>query len=579
MAERSGFFTALPIYEGEKIVGYDITYNAEDYSDALAAIVGSGVTRGILNELVVSSNGGMNLKVETGYAFILGRWYKNDSIHTSFAVPTAPQGSLKRIDRVVLKLDKNVSNRKIRLAYKTGVAAATPTAPTLQRDNTIYELSLATINVSSNATAISNNDIVDDRTNDELCGWVTTPIGYEDFFKTFDNQFNAWFEEKKNTLSSVTLFKQYHQRITTTSLTTLIEFNIPQYDPTGVDIIDVFINGINKVKNIDYTVNSNTQTSLTFVDELIAGTLVDIYVYKSIDGTGLGSVSDEITELQNEVATFKNIGEYIYICNGINDNKNLSDIAQEFWTTAPENSTLTINVYGTFGVTAPYGGDGSSISRYRWFSLGTTNASSNKRVIFDFLNCSLINLMLQPSSDTHYIVFDNTNFSIKNANIRVSRPNAPTVGSCVVFSSTTGRVIAENCKFNISGSLINRIAYSGTFINCIGQVSHSYSGGVTACFEPSNNCLLRIENGEYTATNTYSSISYNDAVVYIPSSAPNAVVITNGVNCPNITGSAYSFYCEAGYGAFNDTISTLPYVKSSNQNLRGYYPLNLSNRG
>ena len=572
MAERSGFFNAL-----KTSTGYDIKYNADDYSENLAAIISNGVRRSGLNELRVTAAGGMALNIAIGRGWINGHWYTNDSVHNSFSVPTAPVGDLSRYDRVVLRLDKSISTRKIRLAYLQGTNASNPTPPALTRNETIYELSIATILVSPNTTTILQSDITDDRPDPDLCGWITTPIGYDDYFKNLDDAFNDWFQDKKDTLASVTMVKKYKQHITTTSATTIVEFNIPQYDPTGADILEVYVNGVMKVEGIHYSINSSGTTSLIFVDEINAQTDIDINVYKSLDGTGIKSVIDEITELQQQVATIKNIGEYLYICNGVNDNVKLSEIAQEFWNSAPEDATLTINVYGTFGASDPYSGSGTSVSRYRWFSLGTANATSTKRIIFDFLNCSQINLVNSHGGASEYfIAFDNTNFTIKNANIRMSKAGgAPDYN--YIFSSTSGRLIVENCRLEIAGTVGGAIAYSGTFINCYGYVYGSGAAGT--CFTPTANCLLRIENGEYYAVG--SSASYLHAVVYIAASYSNACVITNGVNCPNYASynQKYSFYCEAGYGAFNDTISQLSYVKSSNQNLRGYYSLSLANRG
>ena len=334
MAERSGFYNALLNAEGKPT----IKYNAEDYTGCLAAIISDGVRRG--QDLRVSANGGMNLSIAVGFAMVNGHWYWNDSINNSFSVPTAPVGDLARIDRIVLRYNNSPSDPYIKAFYLTGTPAASPTAPTLTRNNSVYEISIATINVTSGMTTVSQNNIVDDRSDPELCGWITTPVGYDDFFSNFDYEFQTWFDDKKDTLASVTLFKKYTQRITTDSLTATVDFNIPQYDNTGVDILEVYVNGVYKVAGVHYNITS--KTVLTFVDELVAGTDVDINVYKSIDGTGLGSVSDEITELQNQMSQIKNIGEYIYICNGVDDNIKLSDLAKELLTASSTNDNITI---------------------------------------------------------------------------------------------------------------------------------------------------------------------------------------------------------------------------------------------
>lgn len=551
MAERSGFFNAL-----KTSAGYDVKYNADDYSACLAAIIGNGVRRSGNNDLRVIASGGMALTISVGFAMIDGRWYWNDAIYTSFSVPTAPVGDLSRKDRIILRLDKSVSSRSIKLVYLQGSNSSNPTAPALTRDNTIYEISLATISVNPSVTTINQSDITDDRPDQELCGWITTPVGYDDFFANFDAEFNDWFVEKKNTLASVTLFKQYMQRITTESATKLIEFNIPQYDYTGVDILQVYVNGVFKVKGIHYNVTS--ATTLTFVDELNAKTDIDIVVYKSIDGTGLGSVSDEITELQNQMASIKNIGEYIYICNGVNDNIKLSDLAKELLTVATTNDNITINVYGKFGMSTPYSGYGTSVSRYRWFDF-QPNASTSKKITFDFLNCSEIRIT-ENDPTAHYIGFYGTDIHIKNLSIYVSGSASKRPASFNMFSSGGGYLFCENCRFYIFATYDAIIAKNGTFNDCYGEVISAQAAGT--CFQSiGSNALIRLHGGEYRA---YCS-SGNTNNSYVVDCENGGAAVGYGVSMPTVSSSygtqKYSIGNYEGNVAFYGTITELPSYK------------------
>ena len=550
MAERSGFYNALLNAEGKPT----IKYNAEDYTGCLAAIISDGVRRG--QDLRVSANGGLNLSIAVGFAMVKGHWYWNDSINNSFSVPTAPVGDLARIDRIVLRYNNSPSNPFIKAFYLTGTPAASPTAPALTRNNSVYEISIATINVSSGMTVVSQNNIVDDRSDPELCGWITTPVGYDDFFSNFDDQFNTWFQDKKDTLASVTLFKKYTQRITTQSQTNLIQFNIPQYDDTGVDILEVFVNGVYKVAGIHYSITS--KTVLTFVDELVAGTDVDINVYKSIDGTGLGSVSDEITELQNQMSQIKNIGECIYICNGVDDNIKLSDLAKELLTSSTNNDNITINVYGTFGISAPYSGSGLTSSRYRWFDFQPT-AQTSKKITFDFLNSTEIRI-LESNPDSHYIGFYGTDIHIKNAAIYVSGAASRRPQSFQMFSSTSGYLFCENCRFFIYAFSNASIAENGTFNDCYGEVIST--NGLGCCFPISNtNALLRLNGGEYRAYKS-SGNTNNSYVIRITN--VSSIVVTYGVSMPTVSstyGTQNYAISNAGNGSFFGTITGLPIEK------------------
>ena len=387
MAQRSGFFNALKV--GNE---YDRKYNANDYSDNMGAIISDGVRRSGDDDLKVTAAGGMALNVAVGRAWIKGRWYINDAIFTDFSVPTAPTGDRSRIDRIVLRLDQNAGSfgdgerRAILLDYKPGEASISPAAPALTREGGIWEIALADILVGPGVTTITQGNITDQRANTEVCGWITTPVGYDDYFTSLDGAFDDWFSEKKDTLASVTLFKKYEQHITTESETSTVTVEIAQYDPTGVDILEVYINGLRGAEGIDYTKSGKV---ITFSGPKIAGTDIQIVVYKSIDGTGLGSVSDEVAELQQEMSTVKNIGDYIYICNGVDDNVKLSEIAQEFLGNDTDYSQMIISVYGTFGYSGTVGGEGTSTSRARFFALGGSGTTKRK-IVFDFEGCFVI---------------------------------------------------------------------------------------------------------------------------------------------------------------------------------------------
>lgn len=587
----SGFFNSI---QNEGVD--DRVYNANDYSENLAAIISSGVRRSADDDLKVTAAGGMNLSIAIGRAWIEGRWAYNDSPYTELSVPTAPTGNLKRIDRVVLRLGQNPSDtpdRAIVFAYKQGTPSTNPTAPTLERTSTVYEIALADITVNSNVTSISQGNINDKRADQTVCGWITTPIGYNDYFTSIDgkcddvinafqseanniitetenalnafltsseSEFDTWFQDKKDTLAVSTLFKRYVWSTELASDSSTVTFSIPQYDPTGVDIIDVYINGFLAVEGTDYTLDGST---ITFISDekrnglKTTGTEITVYCYKSIDGAGLGSVSDEVTALQEAVFALKGINEYDYVCNGVNDNINLSVLAQAFFTDTitGENyglSQKTIRVHGKFGVDAPYGGNGTSSSRYRVMSLGYAGAT-DRVITFDFSDCSAINFDL--TAGKHYIGIFGQGVRVKNATFTVTNGGAADT-SFTMFSATSGFLQADDCRFYITGGLNSIIAQHGTFNNCNGTVINALNASY--CFNLHNNGLLRINGGEYVA---YTTGSYASAVIYAASTVSNSVVICNGMSCPTKTSSIWkqgaAISCLAGRGAFNDTVTAL----------------------
>ena len=562
MAEKSGFFNALNV-NGE----YDRKYNANDYSDNLAVVISNGVLRSQNDDLRVTANG-MACTVRAGRAWINGHYYYNDAPLTFTAV-TAPAGG-SRWDRIMLQLDSSIGARSIKLRYAQGVAGNSPVKPEPVRSGSVYELVLADVYVGTNATSVT---VTDTRADADLCGWVYSTSGDNSFFVNLDKNFEDWFSVTKDTLASVTLFKRYTWRtITGSGLTASLGFNIPQWDEATC-FLEVYVNGMLVVEGVDFTREGRM---LQFANLLQSGTEVDVNVYKSIDGTGIMSVADEITQLQNEVAALNATGDYEYICNGIDDNVKLSAIAKAWLEGGTDYSSKTIRVYGTFGAQSPVGGDGEMFSPYRWIEVAGDNYA-NRKIIFDFSCCSQLAIPVV-AGKLNYI-FYGIDAHIIGADVNVYEK---TTGTTIIgFSTVAGAVYAENCRFWITGDNTCKVSCTGTFTNCRASVANST--GESYCFTPLSNSLLRLNGGEYMA---YSgSAATTSAVVGHSASVTNAVSILNGVNAPTVTRGGYyqthSIHQYPNGGVMNcrDLVSALPVNAKGTNNISGTIAISKAKAG
>jgi hypothetical protein len=539
MAQKSGFFNAL-LNAGV----YDRTYNADDYTDNLAVVIGNGVLRSENNDLQVTASG-LNISVAAGRAWINGHYYYNDSVYTLPAI-TPPTGGA-RIDRVVLRMNKTLPVRAMSIQYLTGTAATSPQPPSFTRDEDIYDLVLADISISANATSCT---ITDQRANKALCGWVYSTSGDDSFFTTLDNSFQTWFQSVKDTLSSVTLFKRYTWITTLATATNTVQFNIPQYD-AETDFIEVYVNGF---LTDSYTANNNV---ITFAAQLNAGATIIVNSYKSIDGTGINSVADEITQLQNQVAALNGDCKFVYNCTGENDNISLSQIAEAIHTAViPSDATaaataflescggltwlqnleadsqVTIDVVGRVGVGNPYYGSGAAGNRYRYFSFGETSQTDIK-IVFDFAKADTISITCKQS--TSNIIFYGTDLYIKNASVFVINVS----GGCniqMIAGSNIGTISVENCRFTVDTTGDAIIAAHGTFTNC--DCVCKSSVGNANCFKITSNFLVRVIGGRYLAY-VKNTTNYTAAVFYISSGQGNAVAMAQNINCPTISVANY----------------------------------------
>ena len=133
------------------------------------------------SNLQVVANGGMTVGVMPGGCHIEGtRGYEQNKRNISIS---AAHTSLKRIDRIVARMDDSDSVRSIEIYKKEGVSSTTPTPPDLVRESNYYEIALADIYVMPGATEITNANIVDARQDGNLCGMVIpafpTPMNLE----------------------------------------------------------------------------------------------------------------------------------------------------------------------------------------------------------------------------------------------------------------------------------------------------------------------------------------------------------------------------------------------------------------
>ncbi|MBH0166282.1 hypothetical protein IHV12_15270 [Fictibacillus sp. 7GRE50] len=166
--EKSIFFNSAP--------GDLRTYQASDFADYFGDVLSSGLLHtDSLPALQVQCDGtDLRTYVETGKAIIQGYAYENTTdLYLQHALPEA---TLDRIDRIILRLDKRNQSRFIKLFVLQGTAAAAPVAPTLQRDEFIFELSLAQIRVRANTSTLVPSDLIDERLDENLCGLVYSLI-------------------------------------------------------------------------------------------------------------------------------------------------------------------------------------------------------------------------------------------------------------------------------------------------------------------------------------------------------------------------------------------------------------------
>lgn len=425
---KSGFYNAVMV-DGEP----DRTYNAEDVNEHLEGLVSdSGIYANISTACQVLQGTGMQVIVKAGRGKVNNHWFKVET-DTTIDISTADV-ILNRIDRIVIRYSG--TDRNAILTVKEGVLASEPVAPALTRTEEVYEICLANILVNKNVTTISQSAITDTRPDNSVCGWITGLIDQIDTttlynqYETAQNEFISektvefanWFETIKDDVRATNLYREY-QEVYRSNVVGQQEIEIPSsinYVHNGLDVLNVFINGMRLLKDVEYTINS-TGTSITLTTPLdVASQDVEFINKKSVEGTVAESTVLRVETLEEKVAE---INKYVYEATGTNDNIILAQKVVNFlngtgdFSTVTDNASLFIEVHGTLGL--------NYTSDTALFDFQNTNAS-NRKVYIDFRSAT-IPYSQTVNKTTYALFYQDDNVTIIGANVKIDNIAATTL--------------------------------------------------------------------------------------------------------------------------------------------------------
>jgi len=149
-------------------VGADRKYSADVFRKYFKNILEDGVIEGFTVEQNSTPN--KTVQLNEGIVFIQGIGFEVDT-PVSLVVADNISGN-PRIDRVVLRVD--YTDRLVSAEILQGTPAVSPVAPSLTRDDSVYELSLAQVLLINGYTTILDSDIADERLDEAVCGYCKT---------------------------------------------------------------------------------------------------------------------------------------------------------------------------------------------------------------------------------------------------------------------------------------------------------------------------------------------------------------------------------------------------------------------
>lgn len=291
------------------------TYQASDFAEYFGTFIESGVFKTDDSLSVMANGTNMAVTIKGGPAFIKGHMYFNTDDTLNLTHDTA-DATNDRIDRVVLRLDRTLENRYIKAFIIKGEPNLSPVAPSLTRDDEVYELSLAQVRIVAGKSFIEQSQVTDERFNQSVCGIATISKNLMDEWRSwFDNlkdnsyitnaEFNNVIIPFYREIANLKLYQEANQRVENGNV-----FGINQDTRFGVNV-DNFYTNTTQTRSAGNTTISVVNTNGLSVGQEI--TIQDDVNKESVTITAINGNTLTITSLTN---SYK-IRAAVYRSNGL----------------------------------------------------------------------------------------------------------------------------------------------------------------------------------------------------------------------------------------------------------------------
>lgn len=196
------FDSQVQSYESDGTPIYDRATDSKGFRNLLKTYFKEGVFPNPSSNLQVVENGTLGVKVNKGSCMVGG---VTILVNENVTLILDSAGTQNRIDRIVMRVDDTLSVRNAEIKVIKGSPSTSPTPPARTYNDTIKDIVLANVLVTANSSTITQSNITDTRPDSSICGWVAgtiDEIDYSVLFKQYESQFNTWFNQMKDKLST-----------------------------------------------------------------------------------------------------------------------------------------------------------------------------------------------------------------------------------------------------------------------------------------------------------------------------------------------------------------------------------------
>ena len=237
MSIKSGFYNSF---------NHDRKYNAEDFGRIFDGLIKDGIYMGFGDAFRVSpyDSESMKIQVGTGRAWFNHTWMvsENPIILTIDRAEIAT----KRIDSVIIEVNKTTEVRNSSIVIVKGTPSANPTPPTIEQTSDIKRYVLANISIKENATKITASDI-ENMIGKDSTPYVTGIIQTINIDRLVEQWNSQWDDFKRSETEEINGWQNTAKS---------------QIDIWGRDLVNY---SENKKATIDDWYNTNTREMLTYM--------------------------------------------------------------------------------------------------------------------------------------------------------------------------------------------------------------------------------------------------------------------------------------------------------------------------
>lgn len=237
MSIKSGFYNSF---------NHDRKYNAEDFGRIFDGLIKDGIYMGFGDAFRVSpyDSESMKIQVGTGRAWFNHTWMVSEN-PTILTIDRA-EIATKRIDSVIIEINKTTEVRNSSIVIVKGTPSANPTPPAIEQTSDIKRYILANIKLNENVTKITASDI-ENMIGRDSTPYVTGIIQTINIDRLVDQWNSQWDDFKRSETEEINAWQNTAKS---------------QIDTWGRDLVNY---SENKKATIDDWYNTNTREMLTYM--------------------------------------------------------------------------------------------------------------------------------------------------------------------------------------------------------------------------------------------------------------------------------------------------------------------------